>query len=65
MPVEKFRSLEEMRRALWRMPSGSREELVRRIDRLWRRASALAPSRNRPRGVFRFRDIEEAQSARE
>jgi len=64
MPVEKYRSLDEMRRALWRHPVGSDRELLARIDRLWRRASRLAPARSFRRGVVRFHSIEEAQTAR-
>lgn len=64
MPIQKFRSLEEMNEAdrqRLREPAG--EDLWERIDRVWRRASLLA-RRNYPRGVFKFRSIEEAQEAR-
>ena len=60
MPVQKFRSIDEMTRApvLVRAEDGF-ERFVRHCARYWR----LAPRRY-PRGVFRFRTIEEAQTAR-
>ena len=61
MPVEKYRSAEEMNQAPIRVPAGdSFERFVRHCARYWR----LAPRRY-PRGVFKFRTIEEAQAARE
>lgn len=62
MPVKKYHSLEAMRDDLTRHPAETR--LADRIDALWRRAWALAP-RKYPRGVFKFRSIEEAQAHRE
>lgn len=62
MPLKKYRSLEEMRDDLTRVPTGA--DLAARIDALWRRAWALAPRRY-PKGVFKFRSIEEAQAHRE
>jgi len=58
--VQKFRSIEEMNRApvpRWREPDF--ERFLRHCARYW----AIAP-RTYPRGVFRFRTIEEAQDAR-
>jgi hypothetical protein len=61
MPVEKFRSGEEMNAAPVRARSGdSFERFVRLCARYWR----IHP-RKYPRGVFKFRSIEEAQAARE
>ena len=63
MPIRKFRSVEEMPR-----PMG--EDIVndidlrRRISALWKRAARISP-RVYPRGVFKFRTLEEAQQARE
>lgn len=60
MPVQKFRSIEEMNKA--RVPESRRsnfERFLRHCARYW----AIAPKRY-PRGVFKFRTIEEAQSAR-
>lgn len=60
MPVQRFRSIEEMTRApvLVRAEDGF-ERFLRHCARYWR----LAPRRY-PRGVFRFRTIAEAQAAR-
>jgi hypothetical protein len=61
MPVEKFRSIEEMNEAT---PTESRpadfERFLRHCARYW----AIAP-RVYPRGVFKFRSVEEAQHARD
>lgn len=60
MPVQKFRSIEEMNKAP--APIGSEESFerfLRHCARYW----AISPKRY-PRGVFKFRTIEEAQEAR-
>jgi hypothetical protein len=58
--VEKFRSIEEMDRApAAPLRTSDFERFLRHCARYW----ALAPKRY-PRGVFRFRSIEEAQNAR-
>ena len=60
MAVEKFRSIEEMNNAL--APESRRpdfERFLRHCARYWK----IAP-KNYPRGVFKFRTIEEAQKAR-
>ncbi len=60
MPVQKFRSIEEMNNAPVRPPAGSDfDRFLRHCARYW----AIAP-KTYPRGVFRFRTIEEAQAAR-
>ena len=60
MPVEKYRSAEEMNAAPIRVPPGDAfDRFVRHCARYWR----IAPRRY-PRGVFKFRTIEEAQAAR-
>jgi hypothetical protein len=61
MRVQKFRSIEEMNKA----PAPESQEpdferFLRHCARYW----AIAPKRY-PRGVFKFRSIEEAQNARE
>ncbi len=61
MPVEKFRSAEEMQRT----PAAAGavtafDRFLRHCARYWK----LSP-RVYPRGVFKFRSIEEAQAARE
>ena len=60
MPVQKFRSFDEMRRApvLVRAEDGF-ERFVRHCARVLQ-----FPPRRYPREVFRFRTIEEAQAAR-
>jgi hypothetical protein len=55
--VQKFRSIEEMNNAPIRR--GDFESFLRHCARWW----AIAPKRY-PRGVFKFRTIEEAQEAR-
>jgi hypothetical protein len=61
VPVQKFRSIEEMNKAPVLESRGSDfERFVRHCARWW----AIAPKRY-PRGVFKFRSIEEAQKARE
>jgi hypothetical protein len=61
LSVERFRSIEEMNAARVRSAPGDPFE---RFLRLCARLRLLAP-RKSPRGVFRFRTLEEAQAARE
>lgn len=58
--VQKFRSVEEMAEAATWAPSGDGFD---RFARQCERYFALAPPLY-PRGVFRFRSIEDAQAAR-
>jgi hypothetical protein len=60
MPVQKFRTIEEMTSAPVLVPT---EDGFERFVRHCARCLQLAP-RAYPRGVFRFRTIEEAQAAR-
>lgn len=61
MPVERFRSGEEMNAAPVRAAPGEAfDRFTRHCARYW----AIFPRRY-PRGVFKFRTIEEAQEARE
>lgn len=62
MPVQRFRDPDEARRALW--TESSDPALARRIRALWARASRLAPSMI-PRGLRKFRSIEEAGRERQ
>ncbi|MDP2627188.1 MAG: hypothetical protein Q8Q58_09815 [Candidatus Rokubacteria bacterium] len=62
MPVQKFRSLDEAREALWVSPDDA--AFLRGVAQLWRLAAALAPRRY-PRGVYRYPSIVEANRARE
>lgn len=61
MPVRKYRSVEEMPRP----EPAAAGELAQRIRTLWRRARLLAPPPIVPRGVTRFRNIAEANAARD
>jgi len=61
MPVEKYRSVEEMNAARIRVNAG---DAFRRFVRHCARFRRMSRT-HRPRGVFRFRSIEEAQSARQ
>ena len=61
MPVQRFRSVEQMGAApILGSSGGSFDRFLRHCARYW----ALSP-RVYPRGVFRFRTVEEAQAARE
>ena len=61
MPVQRFRSVEEMDNAPVLAPRGEGfERFARQCARYW----AVAP-RSYPRGVFRFRSLAEAQAARD
>lgn len=61
MPVQKFRSITEMSDApVLTRPEDGFERFLRHCARYWR----LAPRRY-PRGVFKFRTLEEAQLARQ
>jgi hypothetical protein len=62
MPVQRFRDLDEARRALW----GGEDDamLSARIRRLWHFTGRLARP-TVPRGVRRFRTIEEANEERD
>jgi len=58
MPVEKFRTFDDARRALW-LPSGD-PRILERLARLAARARVLP----RPRGVTRFRTLAEAKAGK-
>ena len=61
MAVQRFRTIEEMAAAPVLVPPGEGfERFARHCARFWR----IAP-RVYPRGVFRFRTVEEAQEARQ
>lgn len=62
MPVYKYKTLEEAERALWCFSPD--EEYYRRVAELWKFANQLAPVEY-PRGIFKFRSIEEANRHRE
>lgn len=60
MPVYRFRTIEEMNQH----EPPTRADLADRIAALWSRAAALAGLES-PRGLQRFRTIEEANRERE
>jgi hypothetical protein len=61
MPVQKFRSAEEMQEApVAAFGADTFDRFLRHCARYW----AMSP-RVYPRGVFKFRSIEEAQAARQ
>jgi hypothetical protein len=62
MPVYRFRDLDEARRALWVDPDDP--ALAKRIRGLWKFSARLVELRI-PRGLRRFRSIEEANQERE
>ena len=62
MPIQKFRSVEEMPDLEWTDPKD--ERLLDRLRKLSARWAQLIP-RSYPRGIFKFRTVEEAQQARE
>lgn len=62
MPVRRFRDLEEARRALW--TTAGDPSLPVRLRRLWSLAARLAPLGS-PRGVRKFRHIEDANRERD
>lgn len=61
MPIEKYRGVEKMPPV---PPAETLEDRMRRITALWARSWAMSP-RVYPRGVFKFKSLEEAQAARE
>jgi hypothetical protein len=62
MPVQKFRDFDEARKALW--ADSGQIDLVPRIKRLWAFSTRLTPPQI-PRGIRKFRSIEEANQDRD
>ena len=65
MSVRKFRSVEEMdaaRRELWCDEPDA--EYFERVGELWELSSYINP-RKMPKGVFKYRNLEEAQADRD
>lgn len=62
MPVYKYKSFEEAERALWNFHPD--EAYFQRVAELWEFAKKLNPI-NYPPGIFKFRNIEEANRHRE
>lgn len=62
MPVQKFKTFEDAEQALWNFKPD--EEFLKRIAELWEFANELNPIEY-PRGIFKFKTIEEANQHRE
>lgn len=62
MPVQRFRTLDDARRDLWLAPGDPK--LWARIRNLWEFSARLAPC-TMPRGVRKFRTVEEANQDRD
>jgi hypothetical protein len=62
MPVFKYKTFEEAERALWNFKPD--ENYFKRVAELWDFANQLNPIRY-PRGIFKFKTIEEANRHRE
>ena len=62
MPIQKFTDFDDARRALWASPG--QPNLIARIKGLWTFSTRLVP-RQIPRGVRKFRSIEEANRERD
>lgn len=63
MPVRRFRTFEDAAQALW-IDRGD-PSLAPRIRALWSRSRQIAPGPPPPRGLRRFRTIEEAGEERD
>ena len=62
MPVFKYRTFDQARKALWNFhPDGI---YFRQVAELWDTADRLCPVRY-PQGIFKYRNIEEANKQRE
>lgn len=65
MPIKKYRTIEEMNaddKMLW--CDKPDDAYWRRLDNLWKRTKAIDP-RKYPKGIFKFRTIEEMNEHRE
>lgn len=62
MPVFKYKTFEEAERALWNFSPD--EDYLRRVAELWKFANKLS-SIVYPKGIFKFRTIDEANKHRE
>lgn len=62
MGIQKFKTFEEAERALWCFHPD--KEYYKRVAELWKLANYLCPP-NFPRGIFKYRTIEEANRDKE
>lgn len=61
MPIKKYKTFAEAEMDLWELNPGY--EYYQRVATLWRAAFRLNPPYC-PRGIFRYRTLEEAQEAK-
>lgn len=62
MPIYKYKTFEEAEEALWNLQPD--KAYFKRVAELWDFADKLSPIKY-PRGIFKFRSIEEANTHRE
>jgi hypothetical protein len=62
MPVQKFKTFEEAEKALWNFKPD--DTYLARVAELWDFANKLNPI-SYPKGIFKFKTIEEANQHRE
>mgnify|MGYP000226584272 CR=1 FL=1 len=62
MPVQKFKTFEEAREALWSDTIDA--AYLKRVAELWACSDRLYPKRFRP-GVYKYKTLEEADEARD
>lgn len=62
MPIYKYKSFEEAEKALWNFKPD--QSYFDAVAELWRFANQLSPI-TYPRGIFKYRSIEEANKDRE
>lgn len=63
MPIWRFRTFEEAERALWVEPGDP--AILRRMNAVWSMAQPILAVAPPPRGIRKFRSIEEAQADRD
>jgi hypothetical protein len=62
MPIQKFKTFDDAEKALWNFHPD--DNYYRRVAELWDFANKLNPITH-PRGIFKFKTIEEANQHRE
>ncbi|MBL7086937.1 MAG: hypothetical protein ISS28_07585 [Candidatus Cloacimonetes bacterium] len=62
MPIYKYKTFEEAERALWNFHPD--EAYYEKVAELWEFANKLSPIKY-PKGMFKFKNIEEANKHRE
>ncbi len=61
MPVQKFKTFEDAREALWNFHPD--EAYYKQVAELWNTADKISPIKY-PRGIFKFKTIEDANKHR-